>query len=178
MDGGPGLGAGPLPLGAAQPAHGRRVAAGIGGEQLDLVGGQVELVRPPVLEEQVVAGGAAHGPGDHAPVAGHPVLAVDDVAARGEVVEEPVDRAGPGPGLAVGAAPAGDVGLGQHGHPGPGQDESPIDRGHHDAGPGRGEVGQVRAGGSAATGTVSPSSASMPDSRSAPPAVEEHSTTE
>ncbi len=34
------------------------------------------------------------------------------------------------------------------------------------------------AAGSATTGTTSCSSARMPDSRSAPPAVEEHSTTE
>ena len=113
---GPGPGPGPLPLRAAQPADRRRLAAGVGGEQLDLVGRQVEPVPAPVLEEQVVAGGAAHGAGDHAAVAGHPVLAVDDVAARGQVVEEPVDRPGPGPGLPVGAAPAGDVGLGQHRH--------------------------------------------------------------
>ncbi len=53
------------------------------------------------------------------PYAGHPVLAVDDVAARRQVVEEPVDRAGPGAGLPVRAAAAGHVGLGQHGHLGP-----------------------------------------------------------
>ena len=76
----------------------------------------------------------AHGPGDHAAVLGHPVLTVDHVAARGQVVEEAVDRAGPGPGLAVGAAPAGDVGLGQHRHPRPGQDEAAVHGGHHDAG--------------------------------------------
>ena len=58
VDGGPGPGAGPLPLGAPQPADRRRVAAGVGGQQLDLVGGQVELVATPVLEEEVVAGGA------------------------------------------------------------------------------------------------------------------------
>ena len=120
VHGGPGLGPGLLPLRPAQPADRRRVPAGVGGEQLDLVGGQVQLVAAPVLEEQVVAGGAPHGPGDHAAVRGHPVLAVDHVAARGQVVEEAVDRSGPGPGLAVGPAPAGDVGLGQHGHPAPG----------------------------------------------------------
>ena len=102
VDGGPRLGPGLLPLRAAQPVDGGRVAAGVGREQLDLVGGEVEPVVAPVLEQQVVAGGSAHGPGDHAAVAGHAVLAVDDVAARRQVVEEAVDGSGPGPGLAVG----------------------------------------------------------------------------
>ena len=44
----PGLGAGPLPLGATQPAHRGRVTTGVGREQVDLVGGQIQLVRPPV----------------------------------------------------------------------------------------------------------------------------------
>ena len=117
--------------------HRRRVASGIGREQLDLVGGQVELVAAPVLEQQIVAGGPAHGPGDHPAVAGHAVLAVDDVIARGEVVEEAVDGPGPGPGLAVGAAAPGDVGLGQNGHLRSGKDEAPVDSRHHDPGSGR-----------------------------------------
>ncbi len=167
VHGRPGLGPGLLPLRAAQPAHRGRVAAGVGGEQLDLVGGQVELVVAPVLEQQVVAGGAPHGPGDHAPVPGHPVLAVDHVAARGQVVEEAVHRPGPGPGLAVGPTTTGDVRLGQHRHLGPGQHEAPVDRGHHDAGPGPGEVGRrIVVGAAPATGTVTPSAARMPDSRS------------
>ena len=136
----PGLGAGPLPLRPAQPAHRGRVATGVRREQLDLVGGEVELVRPPVLEEQIVAGGAPHGPGDHAPVPGHPVLTVDDIAARGQIVEEAVDGPGPGPGLAVGTAAPGDVGLGEHGDPRPGQDEAAVDRRDHDAGTGSGEI--------------------------------------
>ena len=178
VHGGAGLGTGPLPFGAAQPAHGGRVATGIGREQVDLVGGQVELVRPPVLEEQVVAGGAPHGPGDHAPVPGHPVLAVDDEVPRGQVVEEAVDGPGPGPGLAVGTAPSGHVGLGQHGHPRPGQHESPIHRCDHDAGAGCGQIRRSsrRLGGHGARSA--PSSARIPDRRSAPPGVDEHRTTE
>ena len=75
-------------------------------------------------------------------VSGHPVLAVDDEAPRGQVVEEAVDRPGPGPGLPVGTPSSGDVRLGQHRHPRPGQDEAPIDRRHHDAGTGSGEIGR------------------------------------
>ncbi len=133
VHGGPGLGAGPLPFGASQPGHRRGVATGIGRQQFDLVGGQVQLVGPPVLEEQIVAGCAPHGAGDHAAVPGHSVLAVDDVVSGGEVVEEPVDGAGPGAGLTVRAATAGDVGLGENGDPRLGQDESAIQPGHHDS---------------------------------------------
>ena len=169
---GPGLGPGLLPLRATQSADRGRVAPGVGGEQLDLVGGQVEPVAAPVLEEQVVAGGAAHGPGDHAPVAGHPVLAVDDVAARGQIVEEPVHRAGPGAGLAVGPAATGDVGLGQHGHLGRRAARSPGRPRPPRSGPRArsGRVGRWPARrGSATTGTTSSSSARMPERRSAPP---------
>ena len=49
------------------------------------------------------------------------LLPMDDVAARGQVVEEPVDRPGPGPGLAVGTAAPGDVGFGEHGDRAPGR---------------------------------------------------------
>ena len=133
-----------MPFGPTQAAHGRRVTTRVRGEQLDLIGREVEPVTAPVLEEQVVAGGAPHGPGDHAPVSGHPVLAMDHVAARCQVVEEPVDGTGAGPGLPVGTVAAGDVGLGQDGHPAARQDESAVHRPHHDACAGCREVGGVR----------------------------------
>ena len=68
-----------VPVGAAQPVQRGRVAAGVVADGVDLVGRHVELVVAPVLEQQVVALGAADGPLDHAAVAGDPVLVVHDV---------------------------------------------------------------------------------------------------
>ena len=103
-DRGPHLRLGALPLGAAQAVEGGRVAAGVVADGVDLVGRDVELVAAPVLEQQVVALGAAHGLLDHAAVAGHAVLVVDDVVARLEVVEEALGVGAPGPGRAGGPA--------------------------------------------------------------------------
>ena len=71
---------------------------------VDLVGGDVEAVVALVLEQQVVAVDAADGPLDHAAVAGHAVLVVDDEVALLEVVEEALGVAAAGPGPPVGAA--------------------------------------------------------------------------
>jgi len=46
---------------------------------IDLVGGKVEPVVAPVLQQQVVAFDTAQGPGHQAAEAGHTVLLVDDV---------------------------------------------------------------------------------------------------
>ena len=129
---GTGLGPGPLPVGAAHLRERRRLAAAVGGDRLDLVHRQVEAVGAPVLQDQVVTGGPAHGPRRHALEAGDAVLAVDDEAPGLEVVEEPVRRPGPRAGPAVGHPPAGDVGLREHRHLGVGKDEPAGDgRGHH-----------------------------------------------
>ena len=131
-DRGPHLGLGLLPVAAAQPAQGGVVAAGVVAHGVDLVGRDVELVVAPVLEQQVVALDAADGPLDHAAVAGHAVLVVHDVVAGLEVVEEALGGRLAGAGPAVGAAAAGDVGLGQHRQLHRGQQEPPLQRHHHD----------------------------------------------
>ena len=131
---GPHLGLGALPAVAAQPAEGGAVAARVVADRVDLVGGDVEPVVALVLEQQVVAVDAADGPLDHAAVAGHAVLVVDDVVALLEVVEEALGVAAAGPGPPVGAAPAGEVGLGQQRQLDPAQDRAPLERGDHDLG--------------------------------------------
>ena len=90
------------------------LAAGVVADGVDLVGRDVELVVAPVLEQQVVALDAADGPLHHAGVAGDAVVVVHDVVAGLEVVEEAGRVALARAGLAVGAAPAGEVGLGEH----------------------------------------------------------------
>src|SRR5690606_32265997 len=107
-DRGPDLGLRTLPAVAAQPAEGGAVAAGVVADGVDLVGGDVELVVALVLEQQVVALGAADRPLDHAAVAGDAVLVVDDVVADLQVVEEPLGVPPAGPGPAVGAAAPGE----------------------------------------------------------------------
>ena len=103
---GPRLGPGALPVRAAHLRQRRRLAAAVGGDGLDLVDREVEAVRAPVLQDQVVPGGPAHGPRRHALEAGHAVLAVDDEAPGLEVVEEPVRRPGPRAGPPVRHPPA------------------------------------------------------------------------
>ena len=129
---GTGPGPGPLPVGAAHLRQRRRLAAAVGGDRLDLLHRQVQAVGAPVLQDQVVAGGPAHGPRRHALEAGDAVLAVDDEAPGLEVVEEAVRRPGARAGPPVGHPPAGDVGLREHRHLGIGQDEPARDgRRHH-----------------------------------------------
>jgi hypothetical protein len=103
---------------------------------VDLVGGNVQPVAPPVLEEQVVplrlasgAGGpgGADCPSHHAAVAGDAVLVVDDEVARLEVVEERLGVGAPGTRPAVRPAAAGDVALDQHCEPELGEHEAPLE---------------------------------------------------
>ena len=118
---------GALPVAAAEPAERRLLAAGVGRDRVDLVGGDVEAVVAAVLEQQVVALGAADRARHHPAVAGDAVDVVHDVVARGEVVEEPVGGRGPRPRRAVRAAAAGEVGLGEHGELGRREDEAAVE---------------------------------------------------
>ena len=106
----------------------RRVAARVVADGVDLVGGHVELVAAAVLQQQVVALGAAKGALHHAAVAGDTVLVVHDVIADLEVFEEPLGVRAPGPRPPMGAAAAGHVVLGQHGELHARQDEAPFER--------------------------------------------------
>ena len=101
LDRGTSLGPRALPVRAAELVERRGVAARVRSEDFDLLCRYVELVVAPVLEKQVVTRSAVDGARDHPPVAGHSVLAVHDVVAGGEIVEEPVGRARLGPPDAV-----------------------------------------------------------------------------
>ncbi len=131
---GPHLGLGALPAVPAQPAEAGAVTTRVVTHGVDLVGRDVELVVALVLEQQVVAVDSADGPLDHAAVAGDAVLVVDDVVALLEVVEEALGVAATGPRPAVGAAAAGEVGLGQQRQLDAAQDGPPLERGDHDVG--------------------------------------------
>ena len=99
-----------LEVGAAHAVQRRRVAAGVLAHRADLVGGYVELVVALVLEQQVVALGAADGARDHAVVARDPVGLVHDVVALGQVLVE-VDRFARAAHPPVHAPPSREVGL-------------------------------------------------------------------
>ena len=131
---GAGLGPGLLPVGAAHLRQRRGLAPAVGRDGLNLLDGQVEAVRAPVLQDQVVPRGPAHGPRRHALEARHAVLAVDDEAPGLEVVEEPVGGPRPWARPPVRDPAAGDVGLGEHRHLGLGQDEPGGDRRRHHTG--------------------------------------------
>ena len=85
----PALGLGPV--GAAEPVQRRRLAAGVPGHLVELVGGQVQPVRRlaalarRVLDHQVVAGRALDGAAGHLHVPADAVLLVHDVVARREL---------------------------------------------------------------------------------------------
>ena len=130
----PHLGLGALPGVAAEAAEAGAVAAGVVADGVDLVGGDVEAIVALVLEQQVVAVDAADGPLHHAAVAGDAVLVVDDVVALLQVVEEALGVATPGPGLAVGPAAPGEVGLGQQRHLDAPQHRTALERGDVDLG--------------------------------------------
>ena len=135
VDGGPGLGPRLAPLGSAQPVERRCLSPAVGGEGLDLIRRQVELVVSPVLEQEVVPRRPVDRPRDHPLVPRHPVLPVHDVIPRRQVVEETVDRTGPGPGRPMGPPPPRDVGLGQDRHLGRRHHETPVQGGDHDPDP-------------------------------------------
>ena len=120
----PGLGLGPLA--APEARQGRRVTTGVVADGVDLVGGDVEPVGPPVLQQQVVALDPADGPLDHPAVAGDAVVVVHDVVADLEVVEEAAAVTAAGTGAAMGAASTGEVGLGQHRHLDLREDAAPL----------------------------------------------------
>ena len=91
-----------------------------------LVGGDVELVAAPVLEQQVVAFDAPDGALGHPRVAADAVLVVhDEVAGLERVVEVCAATRAPRP--AVHTPPAGEVGLGDHGHLRPRDDDAALE---------------------------------------------------
>jgi len=114
----------------------RGLASGVVPHGVDLVARDVQAVTTAVLQQQVVAFGAADGALDHAAVARHPVLVVHHEVARFEVVEKPLAAARPGPGPPVGAPPAGHVALGDHRQPDAGHDEPALEGRNGQARPG------------------------------------------
>ena len=124
-----------LPVAAAHAMQRRRVAARVVADGIDLVGGHVELVAAAVLQQQVVALGAAEGALHHAAVAGDAVLVVH---------EEPLGVRAPGPWAPMGAAAAGHVVLGQDGELHARQDEAPLERLDDDGSLGKWCGGRVR----------------------------------
>ena len=124
----PGLGL--LPVGAPHPAEAGRLTSGVRPDGIDLVGGKVEPVVAPVLQQQVVAFDTAQGPGHQAAEAGHTVLLVDDVVTWRKVFKDPDSCRAPGTGPASGPAASGQLGLGDYGQPGFGEDEAAFHGGH------------------------------------------------
>ena len=126
------LGPRSLPVRSAELVERGRFSTGVWSEHVDLLGRDVELVVTPVLEQEVVARRSVHCAGDHPAVAGDSVLAVNDVVARRQIVEEPVGRSRPcfrGP---VRPAPARHVVLGEHGDQRCRNDEPLIELRHRD----------------------------------------------
>ena len=99
----------------AQSVQRRRLAAHILPQRIDLIAGHVQLVAALVVQQQVVALGAANRTLDHALVLADAVLIVHDVVARLEIFEQsgalPLTR----PCAAMCTPPAGEIGLGDHG---------------------------------------------------------------
>ena len=110
---GPRLGPGLLPLGPAHARERGRVAARVRREHVDLFGRPVAAA---VLEfeDEVVARRAVDGAGRRPGEPRHPVLAVHDVTADREVVEEAVDVARPRARGAVHGPSPGQVALAPH----------------------------------------------------------------
>ncbi len=112
------------------------------------------------------------------------MLAVHDVVARGQVVEEPVGGPGPRPGGTMGPPAPGEVGLGQDGHLGGRHHHAALERGHHDPDARARQVEPVAGGrrpspvAVATTGTTMPSSARTAARRAAEPAPSAHTVTE
>ncbi len=126
---------------AAQPVQHRRLAAHVLAEGVDLIAGHVQLVAALVLQEQVVALGAADGALDHALVLADAVLVVHHVVAGFEILEQAGALALARARLAVGAAPAGEVGLGDDGQLGGGHAAAAVQGCRGDVPAGFGEVG-------------------------------------
>ncbi len=102
-------------VGATEAVQHGCLAAHVLAQGVDLVARHVQLVAALVGEQQVVALDAADGALDHALVLADPVLVVDDVVAGLEVFEQARALALAWPGLAVGSATAGEIGLGHDG---------------------------------------------------------------
>ena len=130
--GGPDAALGLLEVRAAEAVERGRLAADVVADGVDLVGRDVQLVAALVLEQQVVALDPADRPLDHPAVAADPVVVVDDVVAGLQVLEDARRLAPARPGGAVGAAAAGQVGLGQHRQPRLGKDRRVVERCHDD----------------------------------------------
>jgi hypothetical protein len=124
--------------------EGRRLAADVLAQHIDLVRRHVQPVVSLVGDEQVVALDPADAALDHPLVAADAVLDVDHVHAGLEVLERGQPRA-PRTGTAVGAAAAGDVALRDDGQPGGGKGDAVVERSDDDVPAGTGQV--ARAGG-------------------------------
>ena len=142
LDGGPNPGLGPLPVRAVEPAQGGRLSPGVGAQQVDLIGGHVQLVAALVFEQQVIALHPADGAAHHAPEATDAVLVVDHEATDGQVIEEGLGVAGPGSGPAVGPPTTGEVALRQHRQLERGIQEAAFERLEHDPDTGIGQGGR------------------------------------
>ena len=119
-----------MPVGAPHPAEAGRLTSGVRPDGIDLVGGKVEPVVAPVLQQQVVAFDTAQGPGHQAAEAGHTVLLVDDVVTWRKIFKDPDSCRPPGTGPASGPTASGQLGLGDYGQPGFGEDEAAFHGGH------------------------------------------------
>ena len=120
-------------VGAAEAVQLRRFAADVLAQRVDLVGRHVELVATLVRDQQVVAFDAADRPLDHALVLADAVLVVHDVVAGLEVLERGRRFALLLADGAVGAAPTGEIALGDDRHLGVRQGAAAVQRGDGDA---------------------------------------------
>ena len=118
----------------------RCLAADVLAQRVDLIGRDVELVATLVREQQVVALDAADRTAHHALVAADAVLEVHHVHARLEVLEQRGAVAPARAWTAVGAAAAGEVGLGDDRHPGGVHRHAVLQRCDHHAAAGRRQV--------------------------------------
>src|SRR6478735_2259950 len=128
-------------VGAAEAVQRRRLAADVLAQGVDLVAGDVQLVAALVRQEEVVALDPADGPLGHALVPADAVLVVDDVRTGLEVLEDGRALALARPGATVGAAPAGEVRLGDHGQLGRRDRAAAVQRSDGDRPAGPGQVG-------------------------------------
>ena len=128
-------------IGAAEAVEAGGLAAHVLAQRVDLVAGHVQLVAALVRQQQVVALDPADGALHHALVLAHAVLVVHHVVAGPQVFEEAGALAFARPGLAVAAAAAGEVALGNDGQLRGGQQEAAVQGGHRHVAAGTGEVG-------------------------------------
>ncbi len=108
---------------------------------VDLIAGHVQPVVAPILEQEIVTLDPADGPGDHALVAGHAMLLVDDVVAGRQVVEVPAGH--PSLRWAAAAATTGQIGLGQHRNADLAEHDPSFERRDDDVDTGSGQIGRA-----------------------------------